>query len=99
MRNSAALLLLLTAAGCSWTHDFRLEDLEKIRLGGTSFGEAKAILRSKDQVTGNFFSSEQVVVPPEPLSWISWPLFLHRHDRAYRLELLSDARGIVEAAS
>src|SRR6185295_6702890 len=94
-----ALLLILPAAGCSWSHEFELADVEKIRLGETTFEEAKRVLKCDERYTGHFYSSEQAVVPPAPLSWVSWPVFLSRKTRSYSLDLFMDARGVVYTAS
>lgn len=99
MPKASVLLVLLSAAGCSWSQDFELADLEKIRLGETSFEEAKRILKSEERYTGHFFSTGQTVIPPAPLSWISWPLVLYRHGRAYRVDLQWDERRIVSGGS
>lgn len=99
MKIGSALLVgsaLAAGVGCSWSHQFALEELDRVKLGETTVEQAERILHVPEhRYLGGYYSSEQSVVPPSPLPWLTWPLFWGRHRKSYELQLYADGRGVV----
>jgi hypothetical protein len=99
-RNLLLAILVVPAAGCSWPHDFTLEDVERLKFGETTVEDAPRVLaNSERRYTGVYYSSSQEALPPAPLSFVSWPLYLGLRARSYRLELHADERSVVQSAT
>jgi len=94
-------VLMLAGAGCTWSHDYPLRDLQSLTPGETTKKDLDAMFGGRDYVASHeYFSSEcDRVLPWEPLSWISWPLFLDRHGSTHALYVQLDGKGILESAT
>ena len=98
MRTLLAAAVILS--GCESTHDFRLEDLRELTPGVSTKADLDRIFGPREFVVSTMYDSYERdrVVPPAPISFVSWPLFLHTHDQGYAFTVRVDGDVIVSGA-
>ena len=94
-------LALLTGAGCTWAHQFRLGDLEQLTPGETTRMDLDRLLGPHDFIVSAELRSSECdrILPPSPFCLLTWPLFLERHETVYRLNVLVDEKQVLRSAS
>lgn len=93
--------LLGLLGACQWPHTFCLEDIDQLTPGESTKEDIERILGPRDFVATTRYSSSECdrVTPAFPLSLLTWPLYLSRHERRYDLLVRVDSGNVMESGS
>jgi len=101
LRLMTVVLGVTTLAGCQFNHVFRLPDIDQLALGESTKHDLERIFGERDFTIATTYSSweRDRVVPPLPISLISWPLFLQTHEQRFDFSVQVDSRNVVIAGT
>jgi hypothetical protein len=102
MRRFVAVAVLAAAAGCSSDPRFTLDDVGKLEVGRSTRAQVNGTLGLPEGALERFSSHQTEssrVVPPFPLSLLSWPLFISRTNYRYHVMVRFDERDLLTEGS
>ena len=102
MRRWVAVVLLAGAAGCSADPRFTLDDVGQLSVGRSTRAQVNGSLGLPEgslERSSYYRADSSSVVPPFPLSVLSWPIFFSRTNYSYSVMTRFDEKDVLAEGS